>query len=130
MTELFQKDISVISRHIRNVFAEGELEEKSNVHFLQIPFSDKPVKIYSLDVIISVGYRVKSQRGVQFRQWANRVLKDYLLKGYAVNEKIRRSQIGELRQRAHLLPRLQGSHRNVAEGMDGAAKTHGLTFFD
>lgn len=105
MTELFQKDISVISRHIRNVFAEGELEEKSNLHFLQIPFSDKPVKIYSLDVIISVGYRVKSQRGVQFRQWANRVLKDYLLKGYAVNEKIRRSQIGELRQLVQMVGR-------------------------
>ena len=81
MTELFQKDRTVITRHINNVFAEGELEEKSNVHFLHIPFSDKPVKIYSLDVIISVGYRVKSQRGVQFRQWANKVLKDYQARG-------------------------------------------------
>jgi len=81
------------------------LEEKSNVHFLHIPFSDKPVKIYSLDVIISVGYRVKSQRGVQFRQWANKVLKDYLLKGYALNEKIRRSQIGELRQLVQMVGR-------------------------
>ncbi len=97
MTELFQKDRSVITRHINNVFAEKELDMKSNVHFLHIPLSDKPVKIYSLDVIISVGYRVKSQRGVQFRQWENRVLKDYQLKGYAVNERIRKSQIGELR---------------------------------
>ena len=105
MTELFQKDRTVITRHINNVFAEGELDEKSNVHFLHIPFSDKPVKFYSLDVIISVGYRVKSQRGVQFRQWANRVLKDYLLKGYAVNEKIRRSQIGELRQLVQMVGR-------------------------
>ena len=88
MGELFQKDISVISRHIRNVFAEGELEEKSNLHFLQIPFSDRPVKLYNLDVIISVGYRVKSQRGTQFRQWANKVLKDYLLKGYALNQRL------------------------------------------
>ena len=88
MAELFQKDISVISRHIRNVFAEGELEEKSNLHFLQIPFSDRPVKLYNLDVIISVGYRVKSQRGTQFRQWANKVLKDYLLKGYALNQRL------------------------------------------
>ncbi len=105
MAELFQKDISVISRHIRNVFAEGELEEKSNLHFLQIASSAKPVMFYSLDVIISVGYRVKSQRGVQFRQWANKVLKDYLLKGYAVNEKIRRSQIGELRQLVQMVGR-------------------------
>lgn len=88
MAELFQKDISVISRHIRNVFAEGELEEKSNLHFLQIPFSDRPVKLYNLDVIISVGNRVKSQRGTQFRQWANKVLKDYLLKGYALNQRL------------------------------------------
>ena len=105
MAELFQKDISVISRHIRNVFKEGELEEKSNLHFLQIPFSDRPVRLYDLDVIISVGYRVKSQRGVQFRQWANRVLKDYLLKGYAVNEKIRKSQISELRQLVQMVGR-------------------------
>ncbi len=81
MAELFQKDRTVITRHINNVFAEGELEEKSNVHFLHIPFSDRPVKLYDLDVIISVGYRVKSQRGTQFRRWANQVLKDYLLKG-------------------------------------------------
>ena len=105
MTELFQKDRTVITRHINNVFSEGELDEKSNVHFLHIPFSDKPVKIYSLDVIISVGYRVKSQRGVQFRQWANKVLKDYLLKGYVLNENIRRSQIGELRQLVQMVGR-------------------------
>ena len=69
MTDLFQRDRTVITRHINNVFAEGELEEKSNVHFLHIPFSDKPVKAYSLNVIISVGYRVKSLRGTQFRIW-------------------------------------------------------------
>ena len=105
MTDLFQRDRTVVTRHINNVFGEGELDEKSNVHFLHIPFSDKPVKFYSLDVIISVGYRVKSQRGVQFRQWANNVLKDYLLKGYAVNEKIRRNQISELRQLVQMVGR-------------------------
>ena len=71
MVELFQRDVSVISRHIRNVFKEDEVDEKSNLHFLQIPNSDKPVAFYSLDVIISVGYRVKSKRGVEFRRWAN-----------------------------------------------------------
>lgn len=86
MVELFQRDQSVITRHIRNIFKEGELDEKSNVHFLHIANSDKPVKYYNLDVIISVGYRVKSKRGIIFRQWANRVLKQYLLQGYAVNE--------------------------------------------
>ena len=73
----------VITRHINNVFAEGELDEKSNVHFLHIPFSDKPIKVYSLNVIISVGYRVKSPRGTQFRIWATNVLREYLLRGYA-----------------------------------------------
>ena len=75
--------IPVITRHINNVFAEGELDEKSNVHFLHIPFSDKPIKVYSLNVIISVGYRVKSPRGTQFRIWATNVLREYLLRGYA-----------------------------------------------
>ena len=70
------------------MFAEGELDQESNVHFLHIPFSDRPVKLYSLDVIISVGYRVKSQRGTQFRRWANQVLKEYLLKGYAFNQQL------------------------------------------
>ncbi|MDR1154186.1 MAG: virulence RhuM family protein [Bacteroidales bacterium] len=90
MVELFQRDVSVISRHIANIFKEGELEKERNLHFLQIPFSDKPVVTYSLDVIISVGYRVKSKRGTQFRIWANRVLKEYLLRGIAVNQRIDR----------------------------------------
>ena len=76
MADLFQKDQSVIARHIRNVFKEGELEEKSNMHFLHNTISKyKPTGIYSLDVIISVGYRVKSQRGTQFRIWANFIAK-------------------------------------------------------
>ena len=93
MIELFGRDQSVISRHINNAFKE-ELDKESNMHFLHIANSDRPVAIYSLDVIISVGYRVKSQRGVEFRRWANSVLKDYILKGYAVNEN-RMKQLGE-----------------------------------
>ena len=88
MTDLFQRDRTVITRHINNVFSEGELDEKSNVHFLHIPFSDKPVKVYSLNVIISVGYRVKSIRGTQFRIWATNVLREYLLRGYVVNTRL------------------------------------------
>lgn len=90
MVELFERDVSVISRHINNIFKEGELFKDSNLHFLQIAFSDKPVVFYSLDVIISVGYRIKSKRGTQFRIWANRVIKDYLIKGYVVNQRIER----------------------------------------
>ncbi|MBQ7631411.1 MAG: virulence RhuM family protein [Paludibacteraceae bacterium] len=88
MAELFQKDISVISRHIKNIFTEGEVDEKSNLHFLQIPNSDRPARLYDLDVIISVGYRVKSKQGVQFRRWATSILKEYLLRGYSFNQRL------------------------------------------
>lgn len=88
MSELFSRDRSVITRHISNIFKENELDEATNVHFLHIAFSDKPVKLYSLDVIISVGYRVKSIRGTQFRQWANKVLKEFLLRGYSINQRM------------------------------------------
>jgi len=90
IVQLFQRDVSVISRHIGNIFKEGELDKNSNLHFLQIPFSDKPVITYSLDVIISVGYRVKSKQGTQFRIWANRVLKEYLLRGFVINQRFER----------------------------------------
>ena len=88
ITELFHRDRTVINRHINNVFKEGECDKESNVHFLHIPNSDKPVMYYSLDIIISVGYRVKSLNGTKFRRWANNVLKQYLLKGYAVNHRM------------------------------------------
>ncbi|MDR3366854.1 MAG: virulence protein RhuM/Fic/DOC family protein [Prevotellaceae bacterium] len=103
MVLLFERDQSVISRHINNIFKEKELDEKSNMHFLHIPNSDRPIALYSLDVIISVGYRVKSQRGTQFRIWANRVLKDYIVKGYAVNEKMQIEQYNDLKQTIKLL---------------------------
>ena len=107
MADLFQKDRTVISRHIRNVFKEGELDESLVCAKFALPkkygrregyIQEAEATIYNLDVIISVGYRVKSQRGVQFRQWANRVLKQYLIKGYAINERLRHEQISELRQ--------------------------------
>ncbi len=88
IAELFQRDRTVITKHINNVFKEKELEEKSNVQKMHIANSDKPVKFFSLEVIISVGYRVKSVRGTQFRQWANKILKEYLLKGYSINQRL------------------------------------------
>jgi hypothetical protein len=88
IAELFLKDQSVIARHIKNVFKEGELTQESNMQILHNTLSKfKPTTIYSLDVIISVGYRVKSLRGTQFRRWANQVLKDFMLKGYAINQR-------------------------------------------
>lgn len=87
MALLFNSDRTRITRHINNILKDGELEEKSNVRKTHFPHSDRPVKMYNLDVIISVGYRVKSNRGILFRKWANKVLKDYLIQGYAVNQK-------------------------------------------
>jgi len=87
LTLLFERDQSVISRHLANVFKEGELDKKSNMQKMHIANSDKPVWFYNLDVIISVGYRVKSIRGTQFRQWATKRLKDYLIEGVSINEK-------------------------------------------
>ena len=87
MTELFQVDRTVITRYVNNVFKEKELVRESNVQKMHIANSDRPVQFYSLEVIISVGYRVKSARGVEFRQWANKILKQYIIQGYAINEK-------------------------------------------
>ena len=97
MAVLFGRDEKTVRKHINNVFSDQEVPKDINTHFLRVIGVKQPVAYYTLDVIISVGYRVKSQRGVQFRQWANRVLKEYLVKGYAVNERIRREQISELR---------------------------------
>ena len=89
MAELFQKYQSVIARHIGNVFREGELQETSNMQILHNTLSKfKPTKVYNLNVIISVGYRVKSKRGTQFRIWATSVLKELLLSGYAIHQQL------------------------------------------
>jgi len=85
MSVLFGRERSVISKHIRNVFIEGELEEISNVQNLHIAGSDKPVRFYNLDVIISVGYRVRSIQGTRFRQWATRVLREHLTRGFSLD---------------------------------------------
>ena len=106
MAELFDKEESNVRRHIINAFREGELErDENNVQKIHVNGVKKPVPFYSLDVIISIGYRVKSKRGTAFRIWARNVLKEYLIKGYAVNERIHKEQIGELRQLVGMLGR-------------------------
>ena len=102
MAELFGRSVAAVSRHIRNAFDEGEVGRDCNLHFLQIANSDKPVAFYSLDVIISVGYRVKSQRGVEFRRWATDVLRRYITRGYAANEQ----RLHELGQVVNVMARL------------------------
>lgn len=108
MAQLFDRSIGVVSRHIKNVFAEGELEQKSNLHILQKCSSDRPTTLYSLDVIISVGYRVKSQRGVEFRRWATNVLHRYIIQGHVENER-RLEQLGTVAQIIERLPDDLGS---------------------
>ena len=108
MAKLFLKDRTVITKHIKNVFKEGELKEKSNVQKMHIPNSDKPVVYYNLDVIISVGYRVKSKQGTQFRIWATKMLKEHLVQGYSINEK-------RLKQVADNLKQLEATVKHIQQ---------------
>ena len=111
MVELFQTTKQNVSLHVGNVFKEGELEQEATVkEYLTVQNEGnrkvtRKVKYYNLDVIISVGYRVKSKRGTAFRIWARQIIKDYLVKGYAVNERIRKEQIAELRQLVQVVGR-------------------------
>lgn len=105
MAELFEKERSVITKHINNAFKEGEVDRESNVQNLHIASSDRPVAFYNLDVIISVGYRVKSQRGVEFRRWATSVLRRYIVEGQAVNTR-RLEQLAEI---THVMARIPDS---------------------
>ena len=111
MAELFQTDRTSIVRHIQNIYKIGELDRESTcAKIAQVQteghrYVRRTIPYFNLDMIISVGYRINSKRGVKFRQWANKILKDYLIKGYAVNDNIRREQIGELRQLVGILGR-------------------------
>ena len=116
MAELFGRERSVITRHVRNVFREGELPEQSNVHFLHIAGADRPVGFYSLDVIISVGYRVKSPRGTQFRIWATQVLRQHLIQGYSLHQRrLQERGLGELQQALALMARTLSSRGLVSD---------------
>jgi hypothetical protein len=138
MALLFQRDRTVISRHINNIFTEKELDKKSNVHFLHIANSDRPVAFFSLDVIISVGYRVKSIRGTQFRIWATNVLKQHLVQGYTINEKRLKEQsdkIVELQKAVNLLSKTAETMYLTSDEAQGIIKiisdyTHALNILD
>lgn len=114
MAILFDRDAKTIRKHINNVFTDGELVKESNTHFLRVANSDKPVPFYNLDVIISVGYRVKSQQGVQFRRWATTILKQYLIKGYAINQQIKLERYNELKDVVRLMSRAIGLQEKVS----------------
>jgi len=105
MATLFDRDEKTIRKHINNVFTDGELSKENNTHFLRVVGVNQSVAFYTLDVIISVGYRVKSKRGTQFRIWANKILKDYLIKGYAVNNKLSQQKFDDLSKLVNVLGR-------------------------
>lgn len=119
MVQLFGRDVSVISRHIKNALAEGEITEKSNLQKMQIANSDRPVVFYDLETIISVGYRIKSQQGVAFRRWATARLKDYLLKGYAINQDRLAQNAHELEQALLLIQKTAKSPELALDGGRG-----------
>ena len=111
MTELFNVDRTVITRHVNNIFKEKELIRESNVQKMHIANADRPVQFYALDVIISVGYRVKSKRGIEFRQWASKILKQYMIDGYAINEK----RLHALQKTVDIQTRMLADALNVEE---------------
>lgn len=112
---LFGRERSVVTKHLRNVFKEGELDEKSNVQILHIAGSDKPVKLYNLDAIISVGYRVNSKLGIKFRQWATQVIREHLIQGYTLHQsRIAERGIQEAQQAIELLARTLNNHALVS----------------
>ena len=105
MAALFGKEESNIRRHIINIFRDEEVPRENNVHFLHVNGVKKPVPFYSLDLILAIGYRVNSKSAIAFRQWASKVLKDFIIKGFAINDKIRREQLSDLRQLVQIVGR-------------------------
>jgi prophage maintenance system killer protein len=131
LSQLFGRERSVITKHLRNVFAEGELDEKSNVQNLHIANSDKPVKFYNLDVIISVGYRVKSIEGTRFRQWATHILRQHLTQGYTLHRQRFEANARELEAALLLVKKAAQSpelHGNVGQGLLDIVSRYAHTF--
>ena len=112
IADLFNRERSVITKHLNNIFKTNELEKESNVQKMHFAHSDKPITLYNLDVIISVGYRVNSKRGTQFRMWANKILKNYLIQGYAINEIRLKTQTKRIRELENTLGILSNVVKN------------------
>lgn len=124
LSELFDRDRSVITRHINNIFKEKELPKNSNVQKMHFGHSDKPINYYNLDVIISLGYRVNSKKGTQFRIWANKILKNHLIEGYTLNQK----RLEQLKKTVQLITRaaknntVEGHSKNFMDVLDDYTK--------
>jgi len=119
MVELFGRDQSVLSRHIRNAKKDGEIDTQSNMQKMHIAHSDKPVTLYDLDVVISVGYRVKSPQGVQFRRWATQRLKEHLTRGYTLNQQRFEQNAQELEHALALVKKAAQTHSLGADESRG-----------
>jgi prophage antirepressor-like protein len=129
LCDIFEKDQSVISRHIHNIFKDNEVDEKSNMQKMHIANSDKPVSFYSLDIVLAVGYRANSSKAIKFRQWATTVLKGYIQNGYAINsEKITNERFVSLEKEVVLLKSKVESISNSLE--DNSLKPNKGIFFD
>jgi prophage maintenance system killer protein len=131
MSELFEKDSDTIGLHLRNIYKSGELEQKATTEKYSVVQKEgnrnvkRTIKLYNLDAIISVGYKVNSQRGVQFRIWANQVIKDYLIKGFAINEKRLKTQIeslNSLKETVRLLTKVTEQKKLTGDETEGLLK--------
>lgn len=129
LCNIFEKDQSVISRHINNIFRDNEVDEKSNMQKMHIANSDKPVKFYSLDIVLAVGYRTNSSKAIKFRQWATSVLKNYITDGYVINsEKITNERFKELESDVSLL---KSKVQNISNSLESnSLKLTQEIFFD
>ena len=112
---IYSKDQSVISRHIKNIFTDNEVDEKSNMQFLHIANSDKPVKYYSLDIILAVGYRVSSSEAIAFRKWASKILKQHIVDGYTINTKVLEQNKSNFDQAMDVIKRISLHNDNIAK---------------
>jgi death-on-curing family protein len=114
IAKLFGKDRSVITRHINNILKDNEVDEKRNVQKMHFANSDKPVKLYSLDIILAVGYRTNSKVAIKFRQWATKILKDYIVKGYSINQKKIKENFEEFKKEIEFLQKAI-KNQNIGE---------------
>jgi len=120
IANLFDKDRTVITRHINKILKDKEVDEKSNVQKMHIANSDKPVKFYSLDVVLAVGYRTNSSKAIKFRQWATNILKEHLIKGYTLNKKrLQQKGVKEFHQAIALLQTTIGQENLACDEAKG-----------
>jgi death-on-curing family protein len=127
---LYEKDQSVISRHIKNIFKDKEIDKKSNMQKMHIANSDKPVEFYSLDIILAVGYRTNSARAIEFRKWATKTLKQHITKGFTINESILKKKENLYLQALEDLKLLSGNNQNIkTEDILELIKSFSYTWF-